>query len=91
MENYNMSMRFNYGYQDMPKDVIAQGNRYVLEKITNLDNGKCCILTCLATSKVISSYANTQNGLNDMARREHEDILLDIKEYVYINDKIKEY
>jgi len=29
--------------------------------------------------------------LNDMARREYEDILLDVKEYVYINDKIKEY
>jgi len=29
--------------------------------------------------------------LNDMAKREYEDTLLDIKEYTYINDKIREY
>ena len=83
-------MRFNYGFQNMSDDVIAKGNRYVLEKVTNLKEGSC-ILTSLATNEVISSYVKWHDGLNDMAKREYEDTLLDIKEYIYINDKIREY
>jgi len=83
-------MRFNYGYQDMPSDIIANGNRYTLEKVTNLKEGSC-ILICKATNKTISSYVKWHDGLNDMAKREYEDTLLDIKEYTYINDKIREY
>ena len=60
------------------------------EKVTNLKEGSC-ILTSLATNEVISSYVKWHDGLNDMAKREYEDTLLDIKEYTYINDKIREY
>jgi len=83
-------MRFNYGYQDMSDAVIAKGNRYVLEKVTNLKKGSC-VLTCIATNKLIWTYNSYAKGLNDMAKREYEDTLLDIKEYTYINDKIREY
>ena len=83
-------MRFNYGFQNMSDDVIANGNRYVLEKVTNLKEGSC-ILTCKATNKTVSSYVKWHDGLNDMAKREYEDTLLDIKEYTYIKDKIREY
>ena len=75
-------MRFNYGYQDMASDVIANGNRYTLEKITNLKEGSC-ILICKATNATISSYTSYEKGLKDMAKREHEDILLDIQRYLY--------
>ena len=83
-------MRFNYGYQDMASDAIANGNRYTLEKITNLKEGSC-ILICKATNATISSYTSYEKGLKDMAMKEYRDTLLDIKEYVYINDKIREY
>jgi len=83
-------MRFNYGFQNMSDDVIAKGNRYVLEKVTNLKEGSC-ILTCKATNEVVSSYVKWHDGLNDMAKREYEDTLEDIKEYTYINEKIREY
>jgi hypothetical protein len=83
-------MRFNYGFQDMDKDTVATSNRYVLEKVTNLKEGSC-ILTCKATNEIISSYVKWHDGLNDMAKREYEDTLEDIKEYTYINEKIREY
>ena len=83
-------MRFNYGYQDMASDLIANGNRYTLEKVTNLKEGSC-ILICKATNETIYSYTSYKDGLNDMAKREYEDTLLDIKEYTYINNKIREY
>jgi hypothetical protein len=83
-------MRFNYGYQDMASDLIANGNRHTLEKVTNLKEGSC-ILICKATNETIYSYTSYEDGLNDMAKREYEDTLLDIKEYIYINDKIREY
>jgi|TARA_R110002012_G_scaffold274666_1_gene460997 mRNA degradation ribonuclease J1/J2 len=83
-------MRFNYGYQDMPSDVIANGNRHTLEKVTNLKEGSC-ILICKATNATISSYTSYEKGLKDMAMQEYRDTLLDIKEYIYINDKIREY
>ena len=83
-------MRFNYGYQDMAKDVIANGNRHTLEKVTNLKQGTC-ILICKATNATVSSYTCYAKGLSDMAWREYENPLLDIKEYTYINEKIREY
>ena len=83
-------MRFNYGYQDMASDVIAKNNNYILEKVTNLKEG-CCILICKATNATISSYTSYEKGLKDMAMKEYRDTLLDIKEYVYINAKIREY
>ena len=83
-------MRFNYGYQDMASDLIANGNRYTLEKVTNLKEGSC-VLTCIATNKLIWTYTSFEDGLNDFAKREYEDILLDIKEYVYIHNKVREY
>lgn len=83
-------MRFNYGYQDLPSDIIAKGSRYVLEKVTNLKKGSC-VLTSLATNEVICSYTSYELGLKGLAVREYDDILLDIKEYIYINDKIREY
>jgi len=83
-------MRFNYGFQNMSDDIIAKGSRYVLEKVTNLKEGSC-ILTSLATNEVICSYTNLELGLKGLAVREYDDILLDIKEYIYINDKIREY
>ena len=83
-------MRFNYGFQNMSDDVIAKGNRYVLEKVTNLKEGSC-ILICKATNATISSYTSYEKGLKDMAMQEYRDTLLDIKEYIYINDKIREY
>ena len=75
-------MIFNYGFQNMSDDVIAKGNRYVLEKVTNLKHGSC-ILTCIASGKIIFSYTSYEKGLKDMAKREHEDILLDIQRYLY--------
>ena len=75
-------MIFNYGFQNMSDDVIAKGNRYVLEKVTNLKHGSC-ILTCIASGKIIFSYTSYEKGLKDMAKREHEDILLDIRRYLY--------
>lgn len=83
-------MRFNFGYQNMSDSVIAKGSRYVLEKVTNLKEGSC-VLTCIATNKLIWTYTSFEDGLNDLAKREYEDILMDIKEYIYINDKIREY
>tara|TARA_R100000908_G_C3656787_1_gene85925 strand:+ start:328 stop:579 length:252 start_codon:yes stop_codon:yes gene_type:complete len=83
-------MRFNYGYQDMASDVIAKNNNYVLEKVTNLKEGSC-ILTNMATNEVISSYTSIQKGLLDMAEREYADTLLYVKEYIWINEKIREY
>jgi len=41
--------------------------------------------------EVVSSYVKWHDGLNDMAKREYEDTLDDIKEYTYINEKIREY
>jgi hypothetical protein len=75
-------MIFNYGFQNMSWDIIAKGNRYVLEKVTNLKHGSC-ILTCIASGRVIFSYTSYEKGLKDMAKREHEDILLDIQRYLY--------
>ena len=74
----------------MASDVIANGNRYTLEKITNLKEGSC-ILICKATNATVYSYTSYEKGLKDMAMKEYRDTLLDIKEYVYINDKIREY
>lgn len=83
-------MRFNYGYQDMPSDIIAKGSRYVLEKVDNLKEGSC-ILRYISLNGVISSYSSYEEGLKDLAKKEYEDILLDIKEYLYIYDKAREY
>ena len=83
-------MRFNYGFQNMSDDVIAKGSRYVLEKVTNLKEGSC-VLTCIANNKLIWTYTSFEDGLNDLAKREYEDILMDIKEYVYIHNKVREY
>jgi len=83
-------MRFNYGYQDMNKSTIANSNRYTLEKIVNLKEGSC-VLMSKASDEAISSYETWSDGLEDMAKREYKDILEDIKEYIYINEKIREY
>jgi hypothetical protein len=83
-------MRFNYGYQDMNKSTIANSNRYTLEKIVNLKEGSC-VLMSKASDEAISSYETWSDGLEDMAKREYKDMLEDIKEYVYINEKIREY
>jgi len=83
-------MRFNYGFQDMNKSTIANSNRYTLEKIVNLKEGSC-VLMSKASDEAISIYETWSDGLNDMAKREYEDTLDDIKEYTYINEKIREY
>jgi hypothetical protein len=83
-------MRFNFGYQNMEDAIIAKGSRYVLEKVTNLKEGSC-VLTCIATNKMIWTYTSFEDGLNDLAKREYEDILMDIKEYIYIHNKVREY
>jgi hypothetical protein len=83
-------MRFNYGFQDMNKSTIANSNRYTLEKIVNLKEGSC-VLMSKASDEAISSYETWSDGLKDMAKREYKDMLEDIKEYVYINEKIREY
>tara|TARA_B110000285_G_scaffold96243_1_gene109804 strand:- start:198 stop:449 length:252 start_codon:yes stop_codon:yes gene_type:complete len=83
-------MRFNYGFQDMNKSTIANSNRYTLEKIVNLKEGSC-VLMSKASDEAISSYETWSDGLEDMAKREYKDMLEDIKEYVYINEKIREY
>lgn len=83
-------MRFNYGYQDMPSDIIAKGSRYVLEKVTNLKEGSC-ILRYISLNQIVSSYSSYEEGLKDLAKREYEDILMDIKEYIYIHNKVREY
>ena len=83
-------MRFNYGFQDMNKSTIANSNRYTLEKIVNLKEGSC-VLMSKASDEAISSYETWSDGLEDMAKREYKDILEDIKEYTYINEKIREY
>ena len=83
-------MRFNYGYQDMNKSTIANSNRYTLEKIVNLKEGSC-VLMSKASDEAISSYETWSDGLEDMAKREYKDTLKDVKEYTYINEKIREY
>ena len=83
-------MRFNYGYQDLPSDIIAKGSRYVLEKVTNLKEGSC-ILRYISLNQIVSSYSSYEEGLKDLAKREYEDILMDIKEYIYIHNKVREY
>ena len=83
-------MRFNYGFQDMNKSTIATSNRYTLEKIVNLKEGSC-VLMSKASDEAMSSYDTWSDGLEDMAKREYKDMLEDIKEYVYINEKIREY
>ena len=83
-------MRFNYGYQDLPSDIIAKGSRYVLEKVTNLKEGSC-ILRYISLNQIVSSYSYYEEGLKDLAKREYEDILMDIKEYIYIHNKVREY
>jgi len=83
-------MRFNYGFQNMSDDVIAKGNRYILEKVTNLKEGSC-VLRYLALNKTVSSYTSYEEGLKDLAKKEYDEVLLDIKEYLYIYDKVREY
>ena len=83
-------MRFNYGYQDLPSDIIAKGSRYVLEKVDNLKEGSC-ILRYISLNQIVSSYSSYEEGLKDLAKREYEDILMDIKEYIYIHNKVREY
>jgi len=83
-------MRFNYGYQDLPSDIIAKGSRYVLEKVANLKEGSC-VLRYLALNETVSSYTSYEEGLKDLAKKEYDEVLLDIKEYLYIYDKVREY
>jgi len=83
-------MRFNYGYQDLPNDIIAKTSNYVLEKVTNLKEGSC-IMTSIASNEVISSYVSHEDGLKAMAYREYKDKLNYIQEYININETIRRY
>ena len=83
-------MRFNYGYQDLPSDVIAKTSNYVLEKVTNHKEG-ICIMTSIASNEVISSFVSHEDGLKAMAHREYEDKLNYIQEYININETIRRY
>jgi len=74
----------------MNKSTIATSNRYTLEKIVNLKDGSC-VLMSKASDEAVSSYETWSDGLKDMATREYEDTLEAIKEYTYINEKIREY
>jgi hypothetical protein len=74
----------------MPSDIIAKGSRYVLEKVTNLKEGSC-ILRYISLNDIISSYSSYEEGLKDLAKKEYDEVLLDIKEYLYIYDRVREY
>jgi len=62
----------------------------VLEKVDNLKEGSC-ILRYIALNEIISSYSSYEEGLKDLAKKEYDEVLLDIKEYLYIYDKVREY
>jgi hypothetical protein len=82
-------MKFNYGYQNMPSDIIAMGDRYVLERVTNLKEGSC-ILRYISLNEVVSSYSSFEEGLKALAKKEYDEVLLDIKEHLFIYDKVRE-